>query len=95
MKQKVNTFKVGVALGAILPLITLYIIYLWLTDTLSFFEFINKIQRDGIESNIYIWTTIPSFVLFGFFYFKKYDQALKGVVLPTMIYTFALVLLNF
>jgi len=95
MKSKINNFKVGLILGAILPPITLGIIYLTLTDTLTIGEFIKKLQGIDAETNIFIWTLLPVFAAFSFFYFKKYDNASKGIVLPTMIYTFILVILNF
>jgi len=93
--EKLNKFWVGVLFGVILPPISLVIIYLTLTKTLNFTEFLNLLKSRNLSTSLYIWAIIPVFFMFAFFYFKKYDSASKGIVLPTMLYTFTLVILNF
>jgi len=90
--NKLDKLWVGLVLGAGLPPITLYIIYLTLTKTLNFSEFIAKLSSRDLAVNIYIWSIIPVFAVFAFFYFKKYDRAMRGIVIPTMIFTLALVI---
>lgn len=93
--KKLDTFLSGVLFGVLLPPITLYIIFLTMTKTMTFREFLSRLYNWDLATNIFIWTVLPLFFVFSFFYFKKYDNACKGIVLPTMIYTFILVILNF
>lgn len=95
MKSKINNFVTGILIGALVPPLTLYLIYEFWTKTNTFSEFLKNLTRNEIQTNVYIITLIPVFAIFSFLYFKKYDHALKGIVLPTMVYTIALVLLNF
>jgi len=93
--KKLDKFWVGALIGVLLPLITLYILYLTLTKTMNFSEFLHRLYNWNLATDIFIWTIIPLFFTFSFFYFKKYDNTCKGIVLPTMIYTFTLVIMNF
>lgn len=93
--QKINTFWFGLLCGLLLPPISLVVIYSFLTKTMNVQEFIAILKSWELGTNVIIWSVIPVFFLFSFFYFKKFDQASKGIVFPTMVYTFILVIMNF
>ncbi|HRS19653.1 MAG TPA: hypothetical protein P5243_09115 [Bacteroidales bacterium] len=92
--QKINTFWFGLLCGLVIPPITLLAIFIFFTKTMTFNEFLAILKSWDLATNIYIWTIIPVFFLFSFFYYKKLDNASKGIVLPTMIYTILLVIMN-
>ncbi|HOS83983.1 MAG TPA: hypothetical protein PK029_02690 [Bacteroidales bacterium] len=93
--QKINTFWFGLLCGLLLPPIALAVIYFFFTKTMTFSEFLSILKSWELGTNVFIWSVIPVFFLFSFFYYKKLDQASKGIVLPTMIYTIILVIMNF
>lgn len=93
--QKINTFWFGLVSGLIVPPITLMVIYFFFTKTMTFNEFLTVLKNWDLATNIYIWTIIPVFFLFALYYYKKLDNASKGIVVPTMVYTIILVIMNF
>jgi len=95
IEKKLNTVVAGLIIGATTPIITFYLIYLWLNKTLTLQEFIGRLVRSELQTNIYIWTLIPVFAIFGLFFHKAWDYGLKGILIPTFIYVIAIVVINF
>lgn len=91
----VNTFWFGLACGILLPVGTLFAIYYFMTTTMSLDEFFAILKGWNLGTHIYIWSVIPLFFTFAFFYYKKYDNAMRGIILLTLIYTIFLVIVNF
>ncbi len=94
MKEKFDKTWLGLVLGSFLPPISSYGVYLWFNKTNSYLEFMNKLQIWGIRTEVLLWCLLPISFVFALFYFLHYDNAAKGVVLPTMIYTIILLILD-
>ncbi len=94
MKEKIDKFWLGLLLGTIIPILALFGVYKWVNRTNSFFEFIHKLAVWGVQIDVFIWCILPIAFVFALFYFLHYDNAAKGVVFPTMIYTIILLILD-
>ncbi len=94
MKEKFDKTWLGLVLGILLPPISSYVVYLWFNKTNSYLEFMYKLQVWGIRTEVLLWCLLPISFVFALFYFLHYDNASKGVVLPTMIYTIILLILD-
>lgn len=95
IEKKLNTVLAGVLIGTFLPLISFYGIYHWLTHTLTLQEFVARLVRSDLQTNIYIWALIPVFIVFGVFYHKTWDYGLKGILMPTFVYMILMVIFSF
>jgi hypothetical protein len=95
IEKRLNTVWAGVIIGTFFPLLTFYIIYNWLTKTLTISEFLSRLVRAELQTNIYIWALIPVFIVFGLFYHKAWDAGLKGILMPTFIYMILIVAFSF
>lgn len=95
IEKKLNTVWAGVIIGTFLPLLSFYGIYNWLTHTLSLEEFVNRLIRTDLHTNIYIWALIPVFIVFGVYYHKAWDYGLKGILMPTFVYMILMVAFSF
>lgn len=94
IQEKVDNFWLGLLLGAIIPPIALFGVYKWVNRTNSFMEFIDKLSVWGVQTSVFLWCILPIAFVFALFYFLHYDNAAKGVVFPTMIYTIVLLTID-
>ena len=94
IQEKIDNFWLGLSLGAIIPPIALFGVYKWFNKTNSFSEFVAKLSVWGIQTEVFLWCILPIAFVFALFYFLHYDNAAKGVVFPTMIYTIILLILD-
>lgn len=94
MKEKFDKIWLGLVFGILLPPISSYGVYLWFNKTNSYIEFMYKLQVWGISTEVFLWCLLPVSFVFALFYFLHYDNAAKGVVLPTMINTIILLILD-
>ena len=94
IQEKIDNFWLGLGLGAIIPPIALFGVYKWFNKTNSFSEFVAKLSVWGIQTEVFLWRILPIAFVFALFYFLHYDNAAKGVVFPTMIYTIILLILD-
>jgi hypothetical protein len=95
MTQLLNNIWTGIALGMLLPILSFLGIYVWFTNTLTLQEYLSKLAYSGVATNIYIWSMIPTFIIASGLYYKKWDYSLKGLIIPTFFYIFAIVIINF
>ena len=91
IQEKVDNFWLGLLLGAIIPPIALFGVYKWVNRTNSFME---KLSVWGVQTSVFLWCILPIAFVFALFYFLHYDNAAKGVVFPTMIYTIVLLIID-
>ena len=94
IQEKVDKFWFGLVLGVIIPPIALFGVYKWVNRTNSFMEFIDKLCVCGVQTSVFLWCILPIAFVFALFYFLHYDNAAKGVVFPTMIYTIVLLIID-
>ncbi|MFO7868789.1 MAG: hypothetical protein R6U95_05770 [Bacteroidales bacterium] len=95
MKKIYDNIWTGIIIGITLPIISFFGMYIWFTDTLSLEEYMSKLARANVATNVYIWSMIPTFILSSLLYYKKFDHSLKGIIIPTFVYIFAIVIINF
>ncbi|MCL2327675.1 MAG: hypothetical protein FWC39_04060 [Bacteroidetes bacterium] len=93
--KKFDTLLTGILIGFILPPLTLLGLSRFLTKTLTVREFFEGLTGNGLTTNIFIWSLIPVFLFFSLFYFTKFDRAGYGIMIPTAVYSIALVIYNF
>ena len=80
MKEKFDNFWVGLVLGLVVPFIAFFGVY--------------KLSSWGVQTTVFLWCILPIAFVFALFYFLHWDNAAKGVVFPTMIYTIVLLILD-
>jgi len=94
IQEKIDKLWIGLCLGTIIPPIALFGVYKWFNKTNSFMEFVGKLATWGIQTEVFLWCILPIAFVFALFYFLHYDNAAKGVVFPTMIYTIILLIID-
>ncbi|MDA3882233.1 MAG: hypothetical protein PF481_03030 [Bacteroidales bacterium] len=95
MTKLFNNLWSGIALGTLIPVLSFLGIYIWFTNTLTLQEYLSKLTYSNVATNVYIWSMIPTFILASVLYYKKWDYGLKGLIIPTFFYIFAIVIINF
>ena len=91
---KLNTLWMGALVGAILPIISIGLFYIFSFKSLAVSEFYMMLQKMDILTQTMTVCVMPSFLAFFFFYWRQLNRAANGVVLSTMILTITLVILN-
>ena len=94
MKEKIDKTWIGLVLGTIIPPLASYGVYEWFNRTNSYLVFMEKLAIWGIRTEVLLWCILPIAFVFALFYFLHYDNASKGVVIPTMFYTILLLILD-
>jgi len=85
MQQKIDRQWVGIILGVIVPIITLYIIYLFVYPRNSFVSFYEMITSKGFFTQLLSLAVIPNAAVFFIFIWTDKLRAARGVLASTII----------
>lgn len=94
-KAKFNSTYLGCFLGIIVPFITVYIFYLYKYQTLTFVNFLKRLDAVNIASAIVSLCAIPNLFVFFIFIWINYLYTARGVVFATMLYAVFVVCLKY
>ncbi len=89
MLQKFDTVIVGLILGLLLPVISLFIYYFFTYESqLSFSEFINYFTTVHLfVAYVSLSCYMTNLPLFFLFIWKQKNEVARGVLFATMLYT--------
>ena len=89
MLQKFDTVIVGLILGLLLPVISLFIYYFFTYESqLSFSEFINYFNTVNLfVAYVSLSCYMTNLPLFFLFIWKQKNEIARGVLFATMMYT--------
>ena len=85
--MRFNKPVVGFILGLLLPLIGIFLVYLWKGDHQGFFLFVSSLTRlKGMASKVFTLSILINLVPFVYCINKRLDYALRGIFIATMLY---------
>ncbi len=94
--MKRNVPLLGFVIGAILPLIGIFIVYLILFRTTPFPEFAQEmIHRPTIATKVISLGILINILPFIFYTNKRLDLTARGIFVATMLYAVAMLLIKF
>jgi hypothetical protein len=85
MNQKANSLTLGLILGLVGPLLTLFIIYLITTDDIPIRSYINQLIFFKIYTHIISLSAIPNLLIFFIFIWLNKLKSARGVLFATII----------
>jgi len=94
-KTVVNNFPLGLALGIIIPILTLIFINIEANRYLTFSEFLSRFQQSSSLSALLSLCAIPNLGLFFLFMWKNNYKTLKGVMTATVLMVIIVYVLKF
>ncbi|WP_421920237.1 hypothetical protein [Marinifilum sp.] len=97
MKLKINLIPVGAVLGIIVPLFSILLAYaVKFQSELTIKEFVDSLLIHRIYTKVVaLGVYFGNIVLFFLFVKLDYLKAARGVLLATILYTFAIVVFRF
>ena len=95
MRSKFDASYIGLIIGIIVPILSLYMLSEYYYNTLNFFEFLERMEyRDSIPKMISL-SVIPNLLVFYIFIWKKFYYAARGVIGSTFLYVIVVVILKY
>jgi len=86
----------GFIIGLLLPFLGVFIMYLLWGHGESFGTFLHALTRlKGMASKVFTLGLLINLFPFVYCVFKRYDYALRGVFIATMLYALLIVLIMF
>lgn len=96
IKSKFNNQKIGLISGLLVPVIAIFIFYLFNNYRFGSFEyFVNHFVMLHLASHIVSLSVLPNMAVFYLFIKKNFLYSARGVVLSTMIYGLIIIILKF
>ncbi|MBE9467672.1 MAG: hypothetical protein IMY72_05030 [Bacteroidetes bacterium] len=96
VKSKFNKQKIGLVIGLLAPIITIFILYLFNKSSFGSFEnFYNHFVTLHLSSQIVSLSVLANLAVFYLFIKKNFLFSARGVVLATMIYGLIIIVLKF
>jgi len=85
MKSKVNNIYLGIILGLIVPVITVFLVYKIRFNQFNWEEFINLFVQRRVLSSLLSICVIPNLLVFMIFIWLNHLYSARGVLLSTFI----------
>jgi hypothetical protein len=85
MKSKVNNIYLGIILGLIVPVITVFLVYKIRFNQFNWEEFINLFVQRRVLSSLLSLCVIPNLLVFMIFIWLNHLYSARGVLLSTFI----------
>jgi hypothetical protein len=95
MKSKVNNIYLGIILGLIIPVISVFLIYKIRFNQYNLEEFINLFIQRKVLSSLLSLCVIPNLLMFMIFIWLNYLYSARGVLLSTFVVGFIIVGVKF
>lgn len=91
--MKLDKFWVGAIIGLIVPVISFFIFMAVVFKThTNYGETLTVLNEANMATKAMTACIIPTFLLFFFFYWRKYNRIAQGLVFSALILTFAMVI---
>jgi hypothetical protein len=91
MSRRWNSFRIGLLLGVVLPLIVFLAFYLVAYARVPFDEYLLYALKMRSLPKILSLCAIPNLIIFYIFLNKEYWYATRGVIGATLLYTLGVV----
>jgi hypothetical protein len=88
MNSRFNSLTTGLLLGIAGPIITLFVIYLVITQALSIMDYIRQLIFFKVYTHIISLSVIPNLLIFFIFIWLNKLKSARGVLLATIILAF-------
>lgn len=85
MNSKLNSLTTGLLLGIAGPLLTLFIIYLVITQDMSIQDYIRQLIFFKVYTHIISLSVIPNLLTFFIFIWLNKLKSARGVLLATIL----------
>lgn len=86
MRSKYDHPLIGLALGIVFPIIAMFIFYKFNFKTISFFDFIERLQDTHKTAPMLSLSAFSNLIVFFFFIYRKFYFSARGVLIATFIY---------
>jgi hypothetical protein len=94
--MKLNLPITGFIIGLILPLVGMFIVYLFWGNHMGIGHFITSLgQQRGMSAKVVLLGVLANLIPFAYFNIKRLDYAMRGVFVVTMLYALLIVLIMF
>lgn len=91
----INNIISGIIIGFIVPIITLYILYLVNQISVPFLEYISGLNENRILTKVISICTLPILGVFYYFLKKNWYSAVKGLIISVFALIFWVMYTNF
>jgi len=88
MKQKLNSVSIGVLTGVFVPLIAVFVFYLFTSKSFSVKEYIHFLILKNVYTNIISLCVIPNLLAFFIFIWLDFLSSARGVLVATFGFSF-------
>ena len=95
MQKKIDQLWLGTLTGMIVPAISLYLYVFLRFDDLAFGDFLKTWLKMGILTHMISLAVIPNLAVFFLFIRLNYLKAARGVLLSTIIFAIAVLIIRF
>ena len=89
MNQKLNSLTLGLIVGIVGPILTLFVIYLITTQELSIREYINQLIFFKVYTHVISLSAIPNLLTFFIFIWLNELKSARGVLFSTILLALA------
>lgn len=94
--MKLNTPIRGFIIGLFLPLIGLFLVYVFRGNHEGILHFARSLTyQKGVAAKVVLLSVLANTIPFAYFNIKRLDYAMRGVFIATMLYALLVVLLMF
>ena len=94
MENKLNSQAFGFVTGLLLPVISFFVIFLFMSGSLDLAAYMDKLVSHHILTKFLSLAVIPNLLLFYFFIWKNYQYSYRGVVGATIISAIVILILK-
>ncbi|MFV0366241.1 MAG: hypothetical protein ACK5JS_07035 [Mangrovibacterium sp.] len=92
--NKRDKLTLGLAIGLLLPLFILIMIFVASGTDVSLADYLKTMWRVNALSLMLSFSVLPNLIFFGIFNKLKYDLAMRGVMMATVIYALLMLLIK-
>lgn len=94
-QSRFDSLKLGAMLGFVVPLLAFLVFYGWSFSKVSFAYFIEYAIQIAAVSKILSLSLLPNLLVFFLYIWKNYYFTARGILMSTIIWTFAIVIVKF
>ena len=95
IKSSLNSLKLGLIVGLIIPFIAILFFQVGNYSKYSFFEFYVKLHELHVFSSLISLCVVPNLLVFFVFIWKNYFLSARGVIFSTVIYGIIMMIFKF
>ncbi len=94
--MRLNVPIVGFIIGLLLPLLGLFIVYVFKGNHEGIMHFASSVSsQKGVAAKVVLLSVLVNLIPFAYFNMKRLDYAMRGIFIATMLYALLVLLLMF